>query len=338
MTHVVTSLAVPVRRSNTAGRTGRMGRCLSAWPRSPRDLVHRGDRVRRAEHRGARDERGRAGCGARSCRLGVDAAVDLDRHARAEQPAQALELARARPGGTPGRPSPGSRSCRAARSMSASELGSGGDRRGRAQREPGAAARRVDRLQRVVHVRGRLGVDGDGVRARLARTSSIVALRALDHQVHVDRSRRRRGPGRRAPRRRAAPIVIGGTKWPSITSTWIDRRAGVDHRRDLLAQAREVGREDRGRDAVEAAPSDRLEHRAPAVVAHVERGVGHPHDRGVLAAVRAHREQLEAVQAVHAAVAARAGSSDAAMARGRSGRRRRGRRLRSLLMSAAAVR
>ena len=38
--------------------------------------------------------------------------------------------------------------------------------------------------------------------------------------------------------------------------------------------------------------------------AHVQRGVGHAHDRRVLAAVRAHRAQLEAVQAVHAAVAA----------------------------------
>ncbi len=44
--------------------------------------------------------------------------------------------------------------------------------------------------------------------------------------------------------------MIGGTKWPSITSTWIDRRAGVEHGRDLLAEAREVGGEDRGRDAV----------------------------------------------------------------------------------------
>src|SRR5919112_123605 len=45
------------------------------------------------------------------------------------------------------------------------------------------------------------------------------------------------------------------------------------------------------------------EHRALAVVALVERGVGHPHDRGGLPAVGADRTQLEPGQAVHAAVA-----------------------------------
>ncbi len=41
------------------------------------------------------------------------------------------------------------------------------------------------------------------------------------------------------------PTVIGGTKCPSITSTWITLRARREHFANLLAQASEVGREDR---------------------------------------------------------------------------------------------
>ena len=44
-------------------------------------------------------------------------------------------------------------------------------------------------------------------------------------------------------------MLSGGTKWPSITSTWTVRGAGVEHGGDLLAQAGEVGGEDRGGDA-----------------------------------------------------------------------------------------
>ena len=44
------------------------------------------------------------------------------------------------------------------------------------------------------------------------------------------------------------PKVIGGTKWPSITSTWITRRAGREHLADLRAEPREVRRQDRRRD------------------------------------------------------------------------------------------
>ena len=44
-------------------------------------------------------------------------------------------------------------------------------------------------------------------------------------------------------------MLSGGTKCPSMTSTWIVRRAGVEDRLHLLAEAREVGGEDRGGDA-----------------------------------------------------------------------------------------
>ena len=72
-----------------------------------------------------------------------------------------------------------------------------------------------------MQVRRRLDVDGDAVGAGLGELGHV-ALGALDHQVHVD------DPpglvdqlGDRADDH--GPKVIGGTKCPSITSTWITR-------------------------------------------------------------------------------------------------------------------
>ena len=45
--------------------------------------------------------------------------------------------------------------------------------------------------------------------------------------------------------------MIGGTKCPSMTSTWITRAPAAMHLLDLRAEAREVGRQDRRRDARE---------------------------------------------------------------------------------------
>ena len=45
------------------------------------------------------------------------------------------------------------------------------------------------------------------------------------------------------------PIVRLGTKWPSITSTWIQSAPAAVDRLDLLAERGEIGRQDRGRDA-----------------------------------------------------------------------------------------
>jgi len=50
--------------------------------------------------------------------------------------------------------------------------------------------------------------------------------------------------------------------------------------------------------------SHRPEHAALAVVARDDRGARHAHDRRVLAAIRAHRDELVPLQAVHASVAA----------------------------------
>ncbi len=44
------------------------------------------------------------------------------------------------------------------------------------------------------------------------------------------------------------PMVMLGTKWPSMTSTWMTPGAGVHDLDDLLLQAAEVGRQDGGRD------------------------------------------------------------------------------------------
>ena len=189
------------------------------------------------------------------------------------------------------------------RSKLAEQLGDGLHRRARAQREARAAAGVAHRRERVVGVRRRLDVDRDAVGAGLRRTSRRGAPGARPSGGRR-RSRPRRAPDPASASTTGGPMLSAGTKWPSMTSTWIVARARGEHGADLLAQAREVGREDRGRDARgRGRPSDRLEHRAPAVVAGVERGARHPHDRRVLAAVRAHRGELEAAQAVHAAVA-----------------------------------
>ena len=115
---------------------------------------------------------------------------------------------------------------------------------------PGQAARVLDRLQRVVQVRRGLDVDGDRVRARLGERLDVV-LGALDHQVDVDLGARPRGPASAIASTTSGPIVIGGTKWPSITSTWMTGAPASSTVCDLLAEAAEVGGQDRRGDAFE---------------------------------------------------------------------------------------
>src|SRR4051812_40772774 len=110
------------------------------------------------------------------------------------------------------------------------------------------------------------------------------------------------------------PIDSGGTKWPSMTSTWITRAPACTTSATCApsrakSAARMLGAI-RGAGVVicRAAPygtgSDLDEHRAAAVVAHRRGRRRHPHDGAVLAAVGADGPQLEAVQAVDAPVAA----------------------------------
>ena len=97
------------------------------------------------------------------------------------------------------------------------------------------------------------------------------------------------------------PIDSGGTKWPSMTSTWITCAPAATHLLDLLAQAPEVGGEDRRGDLDRHRGHTSTQHRLPPQHRlQCDRVVGarHPHDRRVLAAARADRAQLEAVQAV----------------------------------------
>ena len=98
-------------------------------------------------------------------------------------------------------------------------------------------------------------------------------------------------------------MLSGGTKWPSMMSTWIVRAPASSTAPTCSPSRAKSAARIEGATPAGPPPSDRLEHRAPAVVAGVERGARHAHDRRVLAAVRAHRGELEAAQAVHAAVA-----------------------------------
>src|SRR4051812_7705269 len=110
----------------------------------------------------------------------------------------------------------------------------------------------------------------------------------------------------------SGPIVIGGTKLPSMTSTWITRAPAA--RTSLTCSPRRAKSADRidgatrrplnaSRFAIKI--SDVAQHRVAAMLAdHVLCGA-HPGDRLVLAAARTLRDQLVAEQAVHAAKAAR---------------------------------
>src|SRR4051794_22640734 len=97
-----------------------------------------------------------------------------------------------------------------------------------------------------------------------------------------------------------SPMVIGGTKCPSMMSTWIQRApASSTVSTCSPRRAKSAARID----GATVTASHLAEHARPAVGAgDVCRG-RHAHDRRVLAAVRAHGHELEAGQAVHAAIA-----------------------------------
>ena len=116
--------------------------------------------------------------------------------------------------------------------------------------------------------------------------------------------------------------MIGGTKWPSITSTWITRAPAAITSVDLRAEPREVGREDRRRDplareelaAASAAVSSvaasisrqiELQHRVAAVLALHVLGAAHPAIVWCSPQFGALGDELEAAQAVDADEAAR---------------------------------
>ena len=151
--------------------------------------------------------------------------------------------------------------------------------------------------------RGARGARPSGARRRTAPASCTCSAIALDHQ--------------RAHRDRRDEVAVHHVD--------VDhRRAGVEHLLDLRAEAREVGRQDRRRDARPGAQigtsidSRQWLHAYSAVldirtIVECSPQFGHT------------ERQLEAVQAVHAAVAAGQVRRAAATARRSPGRRRRGR-------------
>ena len=190
------------------------------------------------------------------------------------------------------------------------------DRRAGVDREAGEAAELADRVQGAVDVRGRLGVEGDASPRPPWRTPRSGARGARSSGGR--RSRRRPGgPGRRSSSATRGPIVIGGTKWPSITSTWMIR-APAAITSSTCAPSREKSAERiegatrlrakrsraRGRGVIGGGfhplPQMLAEHRVAAVLAHHVLGAAHAADRLVLAAVRALGDELEAAQAVDA--------------------------------------
>src|SRR6478609_11751381 len=106
-------------------------------------------------------------------------------------------------------------------------------------------------------------------------------------------------------------MVIGGTKWPSITSTWITRApASMTSATWAPSFEKSAERIDGAtwrspkRSRAVTGRSHRGKHRVAAMLAeHVLRGA-HPDDRLVLAAVGTLRDELVAPQAVDAAIAA----------------------------------
>src|SRR3954453_21336538 len=110
----------------------------------------------------------------------------------------------------------------------------------------------------------------------------------------------------------SGPIVIGGTKWPSITSTWITRApASITSATCAPSRAKSAERIDGAtcrapnRSRAVIGPSHRAQHRVAAVLAEHVLGGAHPGDRLMLPAVGALRDQLVAAQAVHAPETAR---------------------------------
>ena len=82
--------------------------------------------------------------------------------------------------------------------------------------DAGFLAERADRLQRAMNVRTGLDVDGDEVGAGFGEGFQIRIARR-DHQVDVERL----FGVPRSDFTTSGPKVMLGTKWPSMTSTWI---------------------------------------------------------------------------------------------------------------------
>jgi hypothetical protein len=121
-----------------------------------------------------------------------------------------------------------------------------GDRRARVAGEAGAAVALADLGQHAVQMRRRLGVDRDAVRAGVDELLDL-ALGPLDHEVAVEEDVvgegvAQGGDHERPERDRRDEVPVHDVD--------VDHAgARVDDEADLVAELREIGREDRGGDA-----------------------------------------------------------------------------------------
>ena len=114
------------------------------------------------------------------------------------------------------------------------------DRRARIERHAGALAQRLDQLERAMRMRPRLGMDRDDVSAR-GRELRHESIDRGDHEMHVERKRRAGSQGlydHRADREVGDEMAVHHVDMNPIG-------AGRGHGAHLLAQPREIGREDR---------------------------------------------------------------------------------------------
>ena len=148
-------------------------------------------------------------------------------------------------------PKPGNTLITSTRSSSREHRRERLDRRVRVQRHAddlhARVAERADRRARAGVAADDLA-SGTSARARpAAREARRVARRVRDHQVHVERHRRARPS---IASTTGGPIVRFGTKCPSITSTCSQSAPARLDAAHLLGEAREVARQERGRDRI----------------------------------------------------------------------------------------
>ena len=147
-----------------------------------------------------------------------------------------------------------------------------GDGRRRVDRHPGRLAQLAHQLRRPEEVRRRLDVHGHGVRARPGELGQV-ALRPLDHQVHVeDRAVRRRQGAQGLDHLRADAQV--GHEVPVHDVDVDAAHARFEGLGDVLAQAGEVRREDGGGDLQGRRFRPRPRPGAPSGAAGVHHGAG----------------------------------------------------------------
>src|SRR5215218_10391184 len=211
-----------------------------------RDRRISGPRVVRTEDGGACDEQPRTRLRDAAGGRWIDAAVDLDRAGTYDLAHPADLVGRV---GDEGLSSPAGVDGHAEKDVGVVDgLADGRYRCAGIDRQPRHAAELADRVERAVDVRRGLGVEGDVVRTGLGELLDVIAG-PLDHQVDVDGAARvvdqvgDRSRHQWADRDRRDEVAIHHVDVD-------DPRAGRHHLLDLRAEAREVGGENRGRDAL----------------------------------------------------------------------------------------